>query len=118
MMELTSNPTLIWFNANLAQIHVDGDQTSGAFDLVEMTMPAGDMPPLHIHHRDDETFYVLEGELSLHVGDDHHVVAAGQALLAPRGVAHTYRAETDTRALVLGSPAGFERFLRSAGTLA
>jgi quercetin dioxygenase-like cupin family protein len=119
MMEFNATPTPvaepIWFTRDLARVHVDGDASHGAFGLVETTMPAGDMSPLHVHHDDDETFFVIDGELSLFVGDDHHVVRAGQALLAPRGVAHTYRAETDVRALVIGSPAGFERFVRAAG---
>jgi mannose-6-phosphate isomerase-like protein (cupin superfamily) len=120
-MELTATPTTppvadpIWFIADLARVHVDGDASSGAFGLVEIRKPAGDMPPLHVHHRDDETFFVLEGELSLFAGDAHHVLRAGQALLAPRGVPHTYRAETEVRALVIGSPAGFEQFVRAAG---
>jgi mannose-6-phosphate isomerase-like protein (cupin superfamily) len=119
MMELTdpTTPTTdaVWFIADLVRVHVDGERSSGAFCLVEITKPAGDMPPLHVHHRDDETFYVLEGTLSLFAGDEHHVLTAGQALLAPRGVPHTYRAETDVRALVIGAPAGFEQFVRTAG---
>ena len=121
IMELTATLTPIpavepiWFIADLARVHVDAAQSGGAFGLVELRKPAGDMPPLHVHHRDDETFFVLEGELSLFAGEAHHVVRAGQALLAPRGVPHTYRAETDVRALVIGSPAGFEQFVREAG---
>jgi mannose-6-phosphate isomerase-like protein (cupin superfamily) len=120
MMEFThiTTPTAdaVWFIADLARVHVDGDRSSGAFGLVEMTKPAGDMSPLHVHHHDDETFYVLEGELSLFAGDEHVVLTAGQAFLAPRGVPHTYRAETDVRSLVIGAPAGFEQFVRAAGS--
>ncbi len=117
IMELTATPIPqpVWFIDDLARIHVDGARSSGAFGLVEMRMPAGDMPPLHVHHRDDETFFVLEGELSLFAGGDHHVLTAGQALLAPRGVPHTYRAEREVRALVIGAPAGFEAFVRAVG---
>jgi mannose-6-phosphate isomerase-like protein (cupin superfamily) len=120
MMEFTQTPTAsadaVWFIADLVRIHIDGDRSSGAFCLVEISEPAGDMPPLHVHHRDDEAFYVLEGTLSVFAGDEHHVLTAGQALLAPRGVPHTYRAETDVRALVIGAPAGFEQFVRAAGS--
>jgi mannose-6-phosphate isomerase-like protein (cupin superfamily) len=120
MMEFTHTTIppadAVWFIADLARVHVDGARSSGAFCLVEMTQPAGDMSPLHVHHRDDETFYVLEGELSLFAGDEHAVLTAGQAFLAPRGVPHTYRAETDVRSLVIGAPAGFEQFVRTAGS--
>ncbi len=124
IMELTAtphhtpvlSPEPIWFIDSVARIHIDGAQSTGALDLVEMTMPAGDMPPLHVHLHDDETFFVLAGELSLYAGDQHSVLTAGQALLVPRGVPHAYRAETDVRALVLGTPAGFAAFVRAVGT--
>jgi hypothetical protein len=77
---------------------------------------AGSTPPLHVHHRDDETFHLLDGELTLHVGEQTIAVTAGQTALAPRGVPHTYRVESQTaRWLLINSPAGFERFLRAAG---
>jgi len=73
------------------------------------------MPPLHVHHRDDETFYVLEGDGRLFLRDREIVPAPGQAALAPRGVPHTYRVESDrARWIVINSPAGFEQLLRAA----
>jgi len=103
------------FMDNLAYMHLDGAKTSEAFDLVEFLGRHGDMPPLHVHHRDDETFYVLDGELTLHVGGQEIGLTAGQAALAPRGVPHVYRVESETaRWLTINSPAGFERFLRAA----
>jgi quercetin dioxygenase-like cupin family protein len=101
------------FLDNVARVHVDGDASGGAYGLVEMTGPAGDMPPVHVHHRDDEAFYVLEGRLTLFVGEQTTELEAGACALAPRGVPHTYRAGTDgARWLVAGSPAGFETFVR------
>jgi hypothetical protein len=73
------------------------------------------MPPLHVHHRDDETFYVLEGELTLFVGDRQIAVSEGHATLAPRSVPHAYRVESEQAGwLVINNPAGFEEFLRAA----
>lgn len=67
------------------------------------------------HHREDETFYVFDGELRLFVGDRESVLAARQAALAPRGVPHTYRVESDrARWIVINSPAGFEQLLEQA----
>ena len=103
-----------WFIANLARIHVRGAD-AGGLGLVEITGAPGDMPPLHVHHREDEVFYVLEGELELHAGDDSVLLGPGQAFVAPRGVPHVYRVASDTPARWLGiSTAGFEAFLEAA----
>lgn len=101
------------FLDNLARIHVEGPECRNAYALVEMTAPEGDMPPLHVHHRDDEAFYVLDGRLTLFVGKRAIQLDAGECALAPSGTPHTYRAEADgTRWLVVCSPAGFEGFVR------
>lgn len=93
--------------------HVRGRQTHDRFALVELVAPPGDMPPLHVHRRDDETFYVLEGGLTVWVGDDVVEVGPGTSIHLPRNVAHTYRtaAGAPTRWLVVSSPAGFEAVL-------
>ena len=110
----TTRSQPLWFIDNLAYVHIDGKQTKGAYHLGEVVGREGDMPPLHVHHRDDETFYVLEGEITLFVGDQQIKLVAGQAALAPRGVPHVYRIESDTaRWLVITSPAGFEQFIRA-----
>jgi quercetin dioxygenase-like cupin family protein len=110
----TSAPPL-WFIDNLVYVHLTGEESGGAYSLSELWGARGNMPPLHVHHRDDEAFYVLEGELRLFLGDREIAVAAGQAALAPRGVAHTYRVESDrARWIVINSPAGFEQFLLTA----
>jgi quercetin dioxygenase-like cupin family protein len=108
--------TDIWFLRNRVHIHISGVQTDGAFALLEATGPAGDHTPLHVHHVDDEGFYVLEGQLTLWVGDEKHVVRAGESILAPRGVPHTVRTDSDARWLVTSTPAGFEGFVRAIGT--
>ena len=89
----------------------------GDCGLVEATGRRGNMPPLHVHHRDDETFYVLEGRLTLFAaGAEPLELTAGEAGFARRGIPHTYRVESDdVRYLVIGSPAGFESFAREAG---
>lgn len=103
----------LWFLANLARVQVAGEETGGAWCMVEMAGPRGDMPPLHVHHRDDEAFYVLEGELTLiTAGGDEMALGAGECAVAPRGVPHVYRVESEqARWLVVCSPSGFERFV-------
>ena len=109
--------TDIWFLRNRVHVHISAAQTDGAFAMLESTGPAGDHTPLHVHHADDEGFYVLEGELTLWVGDAMHVLRAGEGMLAPRGVPHTVRAgESGGRWLVASTPAGFEGFVRAVGS--
>jgi quercetin dioxygenase-like cupin family protein len=106
----------LWFLDGLVYVHLDGGRTGGAFALAERRARRGDMPPLHVHHRDDETFHLLDGELTMHVGEQTIALTAGGTALAPRGVPHTYRVESETaRWLLINSPAGSERFLRAAG---
>jgi mannose-6-phosphate isomerase-like protein (cupin superfamily) len=106
----------LWYFDNLVYIHVDGEQSGGAYSLSETLGARGNMPPLHVHRRNDETFYILEGDVRLFVGDREVVLAPGQAVLAPRGVPHAYRVESDrARWIVISSPAGYEQFVRAAG---
>jgi mannose-6-phosphate isomerase-like protein (cupin superfamily) len=105
----------LWFIDNLARIRVPGAETDGAYGATELLCPHGSMPPLHVHHRDDERFTVIEGEMTLFSGDAEIRLAAGESALAPRGVPHTYRVESDAlRILVVGMPSGFEEFVVAA----
>jgi quercetin dioxygenase-like cupin family protein len=111
-MELTRTQPL-WFINHLVHVHVDGATSGGALAIMDERGRRGDMPPLHVHRRDDETFFVLEGEVSLFVGDEQIVLGAGQSALAPRDVPHAYRIESDeARYLVITTPAGFDSFVR------
>lgn len=79
-----------------------GDEPGGHYDLLEFTIPPGPgVTPLHIHQDNDEAYYVLEGELTLRIGDDRHVLTPGSFAIAPRGVPHTYRNSGDGPARVL-----------------
>ena len=102
----------LWFIDNLVHVHVDGDTSGGALALLDERGRRGNMPPLHVHRHDDETFYVLEGELTLFVGGEQIVLGPGQAALAPRDVPHAYRVESEeARWLVITTPAGFDAFV-------
>jgi mannose-6-phosphate isomerase-like protein (cupin superfamily) len=105
----------LWFLDDLVYVHVDGDQTGGEMSLVEFAARRGDMPPLHVDHRNDETVFLVEGRITFFVGDGEMALSEGQASVAPRGVPHAYRVESErARWLVINNPAGFERFLRAA----
>ena len=82
----------------------------GVVDMIEV--PAGHMPPLHVHHNEDEAFYLLEGEATLFLPGEEIEAQAGDYVVAPRGVPHAYRVgDRPARWLVISKPSGFERFV-------
>ena len=115
----TATATELEFLGSRVRILIDADQTEGRFSLIDMIeVPAGHMPPLHVHHAEDEGFYVLEGEVTLHLPGEQIHCRAGDFVLAPRGVPHAYRVgERPARWLVMSSPAGFERFVSAVSRL-
>jgi quercetin dioxygenase-like cupin family protein len=115
-MRTTTATESIWFIDNLARVLVDGEESGGTVAVVEGAGRRGDMPPLHVHRREDETFYVLEGKLLLHLPDGSVELGPGGAAFAPRGVPHAYRVESETaRWLAIATPAGFDAFVREVG---
>jgi quercetin dioxygenase-like cupin family protein len=106
----------IWFIDNLARIRLAGADSGGSLAVVEVEGRRGNMPPLHVHRREDEAFCVLEGELSLHLPGRSLTLGAGEAFLPPKDVPHTYRVESETaRWLAIVTPAGFDDFVREVG---
>ena len=106
----------IWFIDNLARVLVDGEASGGTIAVVEIQARRGDMPPLHVHRREDEIFSVLEGTLSLHQPGGSIELGPGQAAFAARDVPHVYRVESETaRWLAIAAPAGFDAFVREVG---
>ncbi len=115
-MPATATTTAVWFLQDLAVVRARTEDTAGHYSLVEMTGPPGDMPPLHVHPRDDEGFYVLEGAMRVHLPGETLDLGAGDFLLAPRGVPHTYAVQGDTPARWLAtSNGGFDRFVLEVG---
>lgn len=109
----------LMFLGSRVRILADGDATGGNLGVVDMLeIPAGHMPPLHIHHAEDECFYVLKGELTLFMPGVERTLRRGDFLLAPRGIAHTYRVgEEPCHVLVVSQPAGFERFVAAVSRM-
>jgi len=101
------------------RIVADAAATDGRYGLVDMIeMPAGDMPPLHVHHRQDEGFLVLDGEVTFYLPGREQTLRAGEFVLAPRGVPHAYRVgDAPAHVLVLSTPGGFEQFVRDVAAL-
>lgn len=118
----------LWFLGTLARMKLEGRQTAGRFGLWEGVLPHGAAPPLHSHPQ-DETFYILEGELTAWLvepelaSDDGappewvttrgHRCGPGAVVFAPGGTPHSFRIESDTaRMLVISTPAGIEDMVR------
>ena len=89
--------------------------TGGAYLLFEDALDAGKVTPLHQHPDADETFYMLEGEVRLHIADSEQALATGGIAIIPRGVPHAFMVTTPTaRMLCLQTPGGGEAFYRHA----
>ena len=91
---------------------VTGEESGGAYFAMEALVPPGGGPPPHIHRREDETFYLLEGEIEFRLGDETITAVPGDFVNVPRGTVHNFRnVGTDTARMVLTfTPAGIERF--------
>jgi quercetin dioxygenase-like cupin family protein len=108
----------LWFNNDLLTIKTTGAQTDGAFLVVEELARRGKVTPLHDHPDEEETFYVLEGELLFHLDGSDRSVGAGGFVSVPRGIPHAFLVTSEVaRSLILITPGSgaMESFLRSAG---
>ncbi|MEX0625007.1 MAG: cupin domain-containing protein [Chloroflexota bacterium] len=93
-----------------------GETSGGHAALIEAVVGRAGEPPLHIHHREHEAWFVLEGQLSFQVGDATLVVGAGSFAFAPMGIPHAFTVDVEpTRVLLLAMPGGFERFAQELG---
>ena len=107
----------LWFFGGLTTIKADGAETGGRVLVTEQLVPRGSGSPLHVHHNEDEWFYVIEGELTFWVGGDVVIAPAGSFVYGPRDVPHTFIVSSDeARFLLVTEPAGFEAFMRAVGT--
>src|SRR5881396_1729803 len=106
----------VWWKTGRITVKVAGAEIGNAFSQIEVNDPRGGGTPLHVHHNEDETFYVLEGELTFLVGDERIDVAAGDFLFAPRDIPHAYVVRSErARMLVTASPGGVEQVFVSLG---
>jgi mannose-6-phosphate isomerase-like protein (cupin superfamily) len=107
----------VWFLGSLVKTRVPGASTGGAPAVLEHHNERGYAPPVHMHRYADETFIVMEGELRAEVGGQKLLAGEDAAVFLPRMVAHSFLVTSgDARYLTLHTPAGFDAFLRAAGT--
>ena len=101
-----------WCFGMLAEIKASAAETGGQYSLVEITAPPGLQTPLHVHYRDDEGFYVLEGSVTIEVGDETVEVGRGQHAYGPRNVAHRFTVGPDGAHMIwVLAPGGGDDFI-------
>ena len=111
---------MYWGPGDLYKFLVTGEESGGAYFAMEAIVPPGGGPPPHIHRNEDETFYVLEGTVTIFLDGRPVAATPGDFVHVPRGTVHNFRntAESPSRILVGFTPGGIEGFFREAGRLA
>jgi len=103
----------VWYNGWLMTFLATAEDTQGQFALIELVARKGNVPPPHIHYREEETFYVLEGEMTVAVGDCTVRVTPGTMVIVPRHTVHSFAIESEQlRVLTLLTPAGMEGWFK------
>jgi quercetin dioxygenase-like cupin family protein len=110
----TENGRELWFLDTRVSFPVSCDDGTDSVSVMRQRAAHGHSPPLHVHETEDEVFHVLAGRLSFRLGDELRTVSAGETVLAPSGVPHTFRVESRDGAgwLVVTARGDFERFVR------
>jgi mannose-6-phosphate isomerase-like protein (cupin superfamily) len=102
-----------WWLGALAVIKATAADTGGQLTIVEMTEPPWAETPLHVHYREDEAFWILEGSATFEVGGETIEASAGDYLFGPRGIPHRFRVgDSGCRMLFICTPGGFEELVR------
>ena len=105
----------LWFMDVPTRVLATAEQTGGAFGLIEHVIPAGEdsASPWHVHHAEDEAFYVVEGQMTFLVGDHRVEAGPGTFVYGPRDIPHGFRVEgtEPARLLLQCTPGGFEHFV-------
>jgi quercetin dioxygenase-like cupin family protein len=96
---------------------LSGEETAGQFCLFENKSGGNTRTPIHVHARDDETIYIIEGELTAIIEGEPRRLTSGESIFLPRGVPHQLvnMSGSPCRYILIGTPALFERFVEEAG---
>jgi quercetin dioxygenase-like cupin family protein len=108
-------PKRYYFDVALGSILLAGEDTGGAYCLLDLRVDPGKGVPRHTHTREEEALFVLSGDLEATVGDEIFTLTAGETLIAPRNIPHQLRnsCNVPNHYLIMFSPAGFEEFLKA-----
>jgi quercetin dioxygenase-like cupin family protein len=100
----------------LVSVLIEGKDTGGVLSVMEIVARPGTEPPYHVHEREDECLYILEGHISVMIDGDVFEVTPGDTIFMPRQVPHTFRIRSEyMRAILTVTPSGFENFFRTIG---
>lgn len=117
--QVAPGTTVEWLHSTY-KILLTPEQTNGQLGLFETLGAPESGPPLHVHHQEDETFYILQGEVTFWLEGQTVTKGAGETMFVPRGKEHTYHVvgPNPARMLVMMTPGGFEAFFvaMAAGT--
>jgi mannose-6-phosphate isomerase-like protein (cupin superfamily) len=107
----------IRYGGNDMRVKLGAEQSNGDLTLIEDVIPPDSGPPLHVHEKENETYYVLEGEFEFVCGSDRVTGGPGTFVFAPRGLPHRYKniGTTPGRVLFGFTPAGIEEFFSELG---
>lgn len=115
--QTSQTPDARWWFGSLAVTKLAATQTDGRISIVEVTEPPGAEAPLHVHTREDETFWVLDGEVTFEVGGTTVHAGPGDVAFGPRDVPHRYEVgAAGCRMLFILTPGGFEGAIREMST--
>lgn len=107
----------VWSLGGQFTVKLDYALAEGRFSLVEALAFRATEPPLHIHHREDEAWYILDGQMTFYVDDEAYTARSGAFVIAPMGRPHTFTVDVEpTRVLVFAAPSGFEHFALELGS--
>lgn len=109
MSTATATARELWWKSGRISVKLTGEETGGALAQVESDDPYGSAPPMHVHRNEDETFYVVDGSVSVFADGEERRLEPGDFAIVPRGVPHAYLVRSERAKLfVTFSPAGFE----------
>ena len=114
----TADKPAYWIVDHRMTVLIPGEQAKNAYAVLEALILPGGGPPPHIHHREDESFYALDGDIVILAGEQMVRASTGTCVHIPIGTVHTFKNEGDgpARMLIMYTPAGFENYFSKAGT--
>jgi quercetin dioxygenase-like cupin family protein len=114
-----SEQSAVWFLGSLVRVRLDATATGGTLAVLEHRGERGYGSPVHRHQADDETFFVLDGEIRVEVDGMSRTAGPGSVAFLPRRLTHAFVVTSaEARFLTLHTPAGFDEFTHAAGTAA
>ncbi|GAA4335767.1 cupin domain-containing protein [Mucilaginibacter gynuensis] len=105
------------YHGGFFSVLISPEQTAGAMGIIDIRLPKGSEPPPHIHLHEDETFYLIDGEVSFEIGNETIIAKHGEAVFAPRGIAHRFTLNTaEARMLTMVTPGKFVDYFMEFST--